>query len=165
MFTRHPVLFSLDICVLAAAAEGILTGKGAIKWLVTLRQPRFAPPSWIWIIIGILYYLISFLVLARLLQTDSDSLLRNLAVALMLGLLVVNAVFNWVLFRLRNLYASVAVFVPYDLIAIALMTSLLMSDKIAALLFVPYLILSYLREHLGLRTLAIESINRSRFDG
>jgi hypothetical protein len=28
MFARHPFLFSLAICVLAAASEGILAGKG-----------------------------------------------------------------------------------------------------------------------------------------
>lgn len=72
MFARHPFLFALAVCVLAAASEGILAGKGAMNWLATLRQPRFAPPPWAWIIIGVLYYLICLLVLSRLLGIAAD---------------------------------------------------------------------------------------------
>jgi benzodiazapine receptor len=140
MLARHPFLISLGVCVLAAVGEGIFAGKGAMKWLATLRQPRFAPPSWAWIIIGVLYYLICFLVLARLLGIDSDDPLRSLSIALMLALLVTNAFFNYVLFRLRYLYASVAVFVPYDLTAIALTISLFLLDGTAALVFIPYIV-------------------------
>jgi hypothetical protein len=93
MLAWHPFLVSLRICVIAAVAEGILAGKAPMKFLATLRQPRFAPLLSVWIIIGVFYYLISFLVLARLLQTDSDSLLRNLAIVLMLAVLAMNAFF------------------------------------------------------------------------
>jgi translocator protein len=139
MLARHPFLVSFSICVIAAVAEGILAGKGATKRLATLRQPRFAPPPWIWIMIGAGYYLICFLVLARLLQTDSDNPLRNISIALVLALLVTNAFFNYVLFRRRNLLASVAIFIPYDLIAIALTISLFLLDETAVLVFIPYI--------------------------
>ena len=137
MFARHPFLFALAVCVLAAASEGILAGKGAMNWLATLRQPRFAPPPWAWIIIGVLYYLICLLVLSRLLGIAADPF-RNLSIALMLALLVTNALFNYVLFERRNLLASVAIFVPYDLIAIALTIALFLLDRTAALVFIPY---------------------------
>ena len=138
MFARHPFLFSLAICVLAAASEGILAGKGAMNWLATLRQPRFAPPPWAWIIIGVLYYLICLLVLSRLLGIASGDPFRTLSIVLMLALLVTNALFNYVLFRRRNLLASVAIFVPYDLTAIALTIALFLLDGTAALVFIPY---------------------------
>jgi hypothetical protein len=48
-------------------AEEILAGKGPMKFLATPRQPRFSLSLWISIIID-LYYVISFLVLAHLLQ-------------------------------------------------------------------------------------------------
>jgi translocator protein len=138
MVARHPFLFSLAICVLAAASEGIFAGKGAMNWLATLRQPRFAPPPWAWIIIGVLYYLICLLVLSRLFGIASDDPFRNLSIALMLALLVTNSLFNYVLFRRRNLLVSVAIFVPYDLIAIALTIALFLPDGTAALVFIPY---------------------------
>jgi Tryptophan-rich sensory protein (mitochondrial benzodiazepine receptor homolog) len=138
MLARHPFLISLGICILAAAAETILAGKHPIKFLATLRQPHFAPPLWLWTIIGVFYYLICFLVLARLLHVESGNMLRDVAVALILALLAINAFFNYVLFRMRNLFASLAVFAAYDLIAIALTMSLLLLDKTAALVFIAY---------------------------
>lgn len=138
MLARHPFLISLGICILAAAAETILAGKQPMKFLATLRQPHFAPPLWLWTIIGVFYYLICFLVLARLLHVESGNMVRPVAIALMLALLAVNAFFNYVLFRMHNLFASLVVFVTYDLIAIALIMSLLLLDKAAALVFIAY---------------------------
>jgi tryptophan-rich sensory protein len=137
MLARHPFLISLGICLLAAAAETILAGKQPMKFLATLRQ-HFAPPLWLWTIIGVFYYLICFLVLARLLHVESGNMLRDVAVALILALLAINAFFNYVLFRIRNLFASLAVFAAYDLIAIALTMSLLLLDKTLALVFIAY---------------------------
>jgi translocator protein len=138
MFVRHPFLFSLGVCVLAAAAEGIAAGRRPMRFLATLRQPRFAPSSRAWIIVGVFYYVICLFVLARLFRIDSHEPLRNLAIAFMLALMATNAFYNYLLFRLRNLYAGLFVFVPYGLIAIALMLSLFVLDRIAALIFLPY---------------------------
>ena len=109
-----------------------------MKFLATLRQPHFAPPLWLWTIIGVFYYLICFLVLVRLLHVEPGNMLRPVAIALILALLAINAFFNYVLFRMRNLFASLVVFVAYDLIAIALTMSLLLLDKAAALVFTAY---------------------------
>ena len=138
MLARHPSLISLGICVLAAAAETILAGRQPMKFLATLRQPHFAPPLWLWTIIGVFYYLICFLVLARLLHLEPGNMLRHVAIALILALLAINAFFNYVLFRMRDLFASLAVFVAYDLIAIALIISLFLLSRAATLIFIAY---------------------------
>jgi tryptophan-rich sensory protein len=138
MLPRDPFLISLSICILAAAAETILAGRQPVKFLATLRQPHFAPLLWLWTIIGVFYYLICFLVLARLLHIESGNVLRHLAIALMFALLAINAFFNYFLFRRHNLFASLVIFVAYDLIVIALTMSLLLLDKAAALGFIAY---------------------------
>jgi len=138
VLARHPFLISLGICILAAAAETILAGKQPMKFLATLRQPHFAPPLWLWTVIGVFYYLICLLVLARLLQIESGNVLRSVAIALILALLAINAFFNYVLFGMRNLFASLVVFVTYDLITIALTMSLLLLDKASAFVFIAY---------------------------
>lgn len=138
MLARHAFLISLGICILAAAAETILAGKQPMKFLATLRQPHFAPPLWLWTIIGVFYYLICFFVLVRLLRVEPGNMLRPVAIALILALLAINAFFNYVLFRMRNLFASLGVFITYDFIAIALTTTLLLLDKAAALVFIAY---------------------------
>ena len=78
--------------------------------------------------------------LAQLLRIDSHDPLRNLAIAFMLALMATNAFYNYLLFRLRNLYAGLFVFVPYGLIAIALMLSLFVVDRMTALIFLPYVV-------------------------
>jgi tryptophan-rich sensory protein len=105
MVADHLFLFAFGIRMLAALAEGILAGKGGIAFLESLRRPRFAPPIWAWYFIGVLFYLVCFFITARLLQIDSNTPARNLGIFLVVALLCLNAFFNFVLFRARNLVA------------------------------------------------------------
>ena len=132
-------MVSLGICALAATAEGVLAGKRPMQVLSTLRLPRFTPPQWIWIAIGLLYYAIAFTVLARLLQMDPANRLHYFAIVLTIVLLGLNASFNYLLFRSRNVQAAVMVFIPYDLVAVALQICLFLADNTAGFLFAPYL--------------------------
>jgi translocator protein len=139
MLVRHPVVISLGICILAATAEGILSGKRPMEVLATLRQPRFTPPRRVWIIIGVFYYVICFTVLVRLLRMDGVNRLQYSATVLMFVLLALNALFNSMLFRSRNVFAAFLLFVPYDLVAVTIQICLFRLDNIAAYVFVPYL--------------------------
>lgn len=114
-------------------------GKRPLEALATLRLPRFTPPRWAWIIIGAVYYVICFTVLTRLLQMDVSNRLHSSATVLMIVLLGLNALFNYLLFRSRNVQAAFMVFIPYDLVAVALQICLFLGDNTAGLLFVPYL--------------------------
>jgi tryptophan-rich sensory protein len=109
MLVRHSILVSLGVCALAATAEGILSGRRPLQVLATLRLPRFTPPRFVWILIGILYYAIGFAVLTRVLEMDGVRRLQYSAVVLITLLLVLNASFNYLLFKLRNLAAAFVV--------------------------------------------------------
>lgn len=139
MLARHALLVSLGICATAVTAEGILGGKRPMETLASLRLPRCTPPRWAWIIIGTLYYIICFSVLARLLQIDGSNKLQCPATVLMIVLLGLNALFNLLLFRLRNVVAALLIFVPYDVLAVALLICLSRLDNTAAGIFVPYI--------------------------
>jgi benzodiazapine receptor len=139
VLARDASLVSLGICGLAATAEGMLGGKRPMESFASLRLPRCTPPPWAWIIIGTVYYVICFTVLARLLQMDGSNKLQYFATVLMIVLLALNASFNLLLFRLRNVVAALLIFVPYDLAAVALLISLSSLDKAAAYIFVPYI--------------------------
>jgi translocator protein len=138
MLVRDALLVSLGICALAATAEGILSGKRPMEVLANLRLPRFAPPRWAWIIIGLFYYTICFTVLARLLQMDGGNRLQYSAAILMIVLLGLNALFNYLLFGLRNALAAFVLFVPYDLVAVALQICLFRLDNTTGYVFLPY---------------------------
>jgi benzodiazapine receptor len=140
MLVRHSILVSLGVCALAATAEGILSGRRPLQVLATLRLPRFTPPRWVWILIGILYYAIGFAVLTRVLEMDGVRRLQYSAVVLITLLLVLNPSFNYLLFKLRNLAAAFVVFIPYDLVAVALQVCLFRLDNITGYMFVPYVV-------------------------
>jgi hypothetical protein len=60
------IVYSLAICVLGAALEGLFAGSGIKQRLANLRLPSYAVPFWGWMGIGGLYYLICFAILYRL---------------------------------------------------------------------------------------------------
>src|SRR5918997_1299729 len=103
MSAGQAILTSLGACVAAAALEGLCAGKGVKSFFAKRRFPPYSPPLWLWSIIGGLYYLIFCFVLYRLLRLDSDSALRPAALALILFMMVVNALTNYVIFRAQNL--------------------------------------------------------------
>ena len=136
-------LWALGICVGAVLLEGLFAGRGVRRRLAELRQPRHSPPFRVWIVIGFVYYLICFVVLSRLIDSVASPL-RSAALVLVVALLIGNAVWNLVFFRLGNLELSVVVSMAYAALALAAAPLLLVVDPVSALVFLPYLIyLSY----------------------
>jgi benzodiazapine receptor len=139
----HPLVLALVICASAAALEGVLAGRGVKQRFVELRLPRLSPPFKIWIAIGAAYYAICFLVLYRLLVLSPTGL-RTAALSLMAIVLLANAFWNYLFFRLRSLHLSFIAGVLYSLVALGLLTLLFKLDRVAGWCFLPYAVyLSY----------------------
>lgn len=102
--------------------------------LRALRQPPWSPQPWLWVILGLGWYSISFVGLVRLLsRTGTDA-----AVALLVSLLVANALVNVPQFRWNRLDIAFFYLVPYwTLLAIFLVT-VRIHDAITFRLFVAY---------------------------
>jgi tryptophan-rich sensory protein len=135
----RPAILALLICAAAAAFEGALAGRGVRARFAELRLPRFSPSLTVWFLIGGAYYIISFVILYRLLATDQRSRLHAFAFTLLLILMAVNAGWGLLFFRLKNLRASFLAFVPYGVVALVLVVTLATTDRISALLLAPYL--------------------------
>lgn len=140
MSTFSALLISLLICAVAAGLEGLLAGKNVKAFLGSLRKPPFSAPVWVWAIIGFFYYATCFIILFRILRYDDNFSIRYAAFALLLVVMSVNAFWNFVFFRRRNLYYSFVLSVFYTLAAIALFFSLWQFDFVAACAQIPYLI-------------------------
>ena len=97
-----PILLALAVCILEAVLEGAFAGGGVKQRFAELRMPRLSPPLAVWIVIGVVYYLISGVVLYRLLSLQSGAW-RRVALVLILVVLLVNAFWNYLFFRLRKL--------------------------------------------------------------
>ena len=140
MSAGYSILISVGACVLAAALEGACAGKNVKAFYAELRFPRYSAPLWVWGIIGGLYYLIFWFVLYRLLRLDSDSAVRVAALALLLFMMVVNALTNYVIFRARNLRLSFIIGNLFPIMDVTLFILLIRLDRAAAWSLIPYLL-------------------------
>ena len=93
MMTRA-IIYSLAICALGAALEGLFAGSGIRQRLANLRVPSYAVPFWGWMVIGAFYYVICFAVLYRLFLL-SPSPGRSIAFALLGAMMFINAFWNY----------------------------------------------------------------------
>lgn len=134
------IIYSLAICALGAALEGLCAGSGIKQRLANLRSPSFAIPFWGWMVIGGLYYLICFAVLYRLFLLP-PSYARSAAFALLGTVMFINALWNYFFFRTRNLFHPFLLGLFYSAIAISLFLLLLLRiDRMAATCLLPYII-------------------------
>ena len=135
---NRAALLALIACVVSAALEGVLAGRGVKQYMASLRMPRSAPSLPVWYVLGAIYYIACFVVLYRLFALVPESAARTAALALILALMAINAFWNYIFFRARNLFAVLLTGIAYTLVAIALETCLLRADTTAALVFAPY---------------------------
>jgi tryptophan-rich sensory protein len=134
------IIYSLAICAVGAALEGLFAGRGVKQRLANLRQPSFAIPFWGWMIIGGFYYLVCFAVLYRLFLLPPAPA-RTAAFALLGTMMFINALWNYFFFRMRNLFHAYLLGVPYNAIAFSLFLLLLLRlDRVTAWCFLPYII-------------------------
>src|SRR5713226_1321543 len=112
MTPGYALLWSLGVCVLSAALEGIFAGGNVKQHFAKLRFPTYSIPLWGWFLIGALYYVICFILLYRLFRHEGDDALRTAALALLVAMIGANALWNWVFFRNKNLFISFVVFFP-----------------------------------------------------
>src|SRR5689334_18447508 len=96
-------------------------------------MPRYSPPFAAWIIIGIIYYAICFVVLRHLLASTF-----TVSLILLFSVLLANALWSVFFFRWRDLRASFIAFVPYAILVAALIVLLLRAYPLGAVLFMCY---------------------------
>ena len=131
-------MYSLAICLISAAFEGILAGRGVRERFAELRLPRFSPPLPVWFVIGGAFYVVCFTVLYRLWSLPATGI-RNTGLGLLVGMMAMNALWNYVFFRAQNLLLSFLAFLPYGLVALTLCVLTFQLDSIAAVSILAYI--------------------------
>ena len=140
MSTGSAILTSLGVCIVAAALEGVCAGSNVKPFFAKLRFPPYSAPLWLWSIIGGLYYVSFGFVLYRLLQLGSSSALTSAALALILFMMVVNALTNYIIFRAQDLRLSFIIGALFSFMDAALFICLVQLDKATAWSLMPYLL-------------------------
>lgn len=158
---NRQLLYSLGLCALAAGLEGVLAGRGIRQRLTALHLPRYSPPFWGWVAIGVAYYVICFAVLYRLFGLPATAL-RNGALGLVVAVLLVNALWNYFFFRKRDLWLAFVLSLPYGAVALTLFLFLQRLDRTAASWWLPYVAYLFYAGTFGYR---VWKLNRTEGDG
>jgi tryptophan-rich sensory protein len=103
-------LIALGLCIAAAAVEGLCAGRDPMKQLKALKQPRWSPPAWGWVLIGIGWYGLCFTALVRLLPLWPG---HRTPIVLLCTLMLANGAVNILQFRMRRLDLSFFSLAPY----------------------------------------------------
>ena len=128
-------LIALGLCVAAACVEGLCAGRDPMAQLKATRQPVWSPPNWVWVLIGVAWYGISYTALARLLPLWPAS---RLAVVLVCAMMLANASANLLQFRMKRLDLAFYFLFPYWLLLAAFLWSVAPLDRLACGLFSVY---------------------------
>jgi tryptophan-rich sensory protein len=115
---QHPWVWSLAICIAAAATEGMLSGTQVKLRFDELKLPRPAFPLWCWFVIGAAYYVFFFFTVKSILEAPPTRIWTATALVLAIVLLAANAIWNLFFFRRKNLWLGFVLFLPYDLAAL-----------------------------------------------
>lgn len=135
-----PTLLGVMICAAAAVLEGVLAGEGVRQRLAQLRMPPYSPPFALWLVIGVLFYVMCFVILHHVLSTGLVLPSEVFALVLTIVLLLANAFWSVLFFRCRDLRASFIAFVPYAVVVAALVIVLARTYPLGAILLSFYCI-------------------------
>ena len=97
-----PLLVAIAICVLFALFGNALIGESRGDWYGALAKPWFLLPPWAFYVVGAVYYLLFATVLYRILTRVDDRRGRATSLALTIGVLFLNELWNYGLFGLES---------------------------------------------------------------
>jgi benzodiazapine receptor len=140
MSPTYAIITSVTVCLVAAACEGLFAGKNVRSYLAGLKQPRYSPPLWVWTIIGGLFYVTFCFVLYRVLRHEKQAALRTATMILIFVMMSLNALWNYLFFRARRLFISLAAAAFAPVMDIALLICLARFDRPAMWALIPYLL-------------------------
>jgi tryptophan-rich sensory protein len=129
-----PYLAAFAACLAGAVLEGALSGSGVRARFAVLRLPAYSPVFAVWVVIGLAYYGLCFVLLSRLLAAPDRTALHWTAVGIVGVVLVVNGYWNYVFFRLRSLRGAFLLFIPYGALVLALTGIMTQLDLLGAAL-------------------------------
>ena len=132
---NRDIVTAVAVCIAGALLEGLCAGSGVKKYLGELRWPSFSPPLWAWYTIGVVYYVVVFVCAYRILQHPATEPFRNAALTLLVGVVVLNAVWNVLFFRAKNLKATFVFSMCYSVVVIGCWYCLSQFDHLAAFVF------------------------------
>lgn len=126
---------AIAICGMAARLEAFLSGPQPFAFLKALRQPAWSLPAPAWIAVGVAFYAIMAIVLARLFMVGRAAMW---GVALTMIVLLADAFWNFLFFRLRRFDLAYWYLFPYSAIVVGSAIAAYAVDAVSAGLIALY---------------------------
>lgn len=128
-------LVALALLVAAAGFEGLCAGSDPMGALKQLNQPRWSPPGWTWILIGIAWYGFCLIALLQFLPLWKQD---HAPVLLLVLLMLANGAANLFQFRTRRLDLAFLFLFPYWALLAAFLWRAARHDMLIVWMFAPY---------------------------
>jgi tryptophan-rich sensory protein len=135
---KGPLLAAVALPVLFAVLGTALVGGSGLDWYEGLARPRFLVPLGVFYLVGSLYYVLTAVVLYRVLARIEDPRGKTLSFGLMVGLMLLNELWNYAFFGLRSTLAGFLGILVFLAFLTALVVVLLRHERFSAGLLVPY---------------------------
>ncbi len=140
----RPLAAAVGICVammLLASLLGAMVGRDVeVEWYAALARPEMAAPGALFLLVSVLYYPLFVFLLYRGMTRVPPGQDRFLVLALAVGALLLNTLWNPVMISLRDPFVGVLGSGVLLLVVTGLLALLLRRDRTAALLLVPYVL-------------------------
>jgi len=125
--------------VLLGGGSGYFAGSATTQWYNDLNKPFFQPPSWVFGPAWTLLYTLMGIALARVWHVDSDSKFKRLALIIFAAQFILNLIWSPLFFYAHRPDLALIIIVVLWFLIIMTMRLFKKVDKIAAYLFIPYL--------------------------
>lgn len=134
------IVISILICQSAGVIGSIFTSKSVNSWYKQLNTPSFNPPSWLFGPVWLILYSMMGFSLYMVYEKGFEKREVKVAVIFFIVHLVVNALWSFIFFGLRNpgaAFACIIILLAMIIISIILFFKV---DKTASYLLIPYLL-------------------------
>jgi tryptophan-rich sensory protein len=123
------------LCILAAGFETLCAGRDPLVQLRETKQPAWSPPNWVWVLIGIGWYVICFTALERLLPLWPE---RKAPVVLLFALMLANGGAGLLQFRMKRLDLAFFFLAPYWILLGLFLSAACPIDRLVCGMFAVY---------------------------
>ncbi len=143
MKTTHKIFRLLGCIVLCEAAGligGIFTAQSVTTWYASLAKPAINPPAWVFGPVWTTLYVLMGISLFLVWRNSGETSLRRAALGLFFAQLILNALWSFIFFGLRNPGWAVVEIVVLWACILATIILFRKLHRTAAWLLVPYIL-------------------------
>jgi len=133
---RRPMLAFILVTLAVGAGASVFSEPAIRTWYAGLAQPSFTPPNWVFAPVWTALYVVMAVAAWRVWRTTGTRSIEMLAYAIQL---VFNFGWSWIFFGLHRIGLALAEILILDLGILLTAMLFFRRDRLAGLLFLPYL--------------------------